>query len=314
VDALAAQGLAARALPLIDIVAVEDLAPLHRAWVALPQRAFVMFVSANAVRHFFSARPPGIPGAEPWPAGVLAGCTGAGTQAALRAAGVPASAIVAPAPGDAQESESLWRLLAGSDWQGRQVSIVRGEDGRDWLAERWREAGADVDFVTAYGRRPPRWDAAGQALLEAARSDPAAWCWHFSSSQAVGHLVDQLADHRMELAHADASGASGAETRAASWATAWAASWALSTHPRIAQAALRAGFGRVDVVAPGLQAAVEALAASGRSRLAAPHGPGAQALDSRSQTPGAGEPPPNPGELLARARADGPGAAPTISR
>lgn len=270
-QALAARGIDARALPLIDIVAVDDLAPLRRVWERLPEQALVMFVSANAVRHFFAARPNGCR----WPPTLQAGCTGPGTQAALVAAGVPLPAIVAPAPDDAQESESLWKRLAHDDWHGRSVTIVRGEDGRDWLADRLREAGADVDFVTAYGRRPPRPDAAGLALLQATQQDPAAWCWHFSSSQAVAHLSDLAPE------------------------ASWAACQALTTHPRIARAAQDAGFGRVALIAPGLQAAMQALASSASDR---PN------LDRQD---GAGK---DAGAHGAHAKStDAPGAAPTIS-
>ena len=46
--------------------------------------------------------------------------------------------------------EHLWSLLAAMPWRGRHVAVVRGEEGRDWLASQWQEAGADVRFV------PPR--------------------------------------------------------------------------------------------------------------------------------------------------------------
>jgi uroporphyrinogen-III synthase len=77
---LQALGVDAVALPLIDIAPVEDGTPLTAAWSTLAAQAMVMFVSANAVAHFFAARPPG---AE-WPGGVLAGSTGPGEQARPR--------------------------------------------------------------------------------------------------------------------------------------------------------------------------------------------------------------------------------------
>lgn len=216
--ALQAAGLCAAALPLIEIGPPADPAPVHAAWATLPACALVMFVSANAVQHFFALGPAAQPA---WPAGVIAACTGPGTAAALRAAGVPATAIVLPPAGAPQESESLWAQLAHRSWAGRQVCVVRGEQGRDWLAESLRAQGADVNFVAAYHRQPPTPDAAGRALLTAARAAPDAHLWLFSSSEAVANLQGLAPD-------AD-----------------WSRSAALASHPRIAAAARGAGFGTV---------------------------------------------------------------------
>jgi uroporphyrinogen-III synthase len=229
--ALQSLGIQARALPLIAIQPVADAAGLQGAWQQLHLQSAVMFVSANAVAHFFAVRPPAVS----WPSGVIAACTGPGTAAALRVAGVPEEALVAPPVGQTQESESLWAVLSGRDWRGQRVSVVRGEAGRDWLAERWRDAGAHVEFLSAYQRQRPTLDAQGSAVLAAAIAAPAGWIWHFSSAQAVAHL--------RELA-----------PRAS-----WAEGAALATHPRISQAALEAGFGCVTDVAPGLEAIVQSL-------------------------------------------------------
>ena len=124
---LQALGLAASALPLIEITALDDPAPLRQAWRDLSQRTLVMFVSANAVEHFFAAAPPG----RGWPAGVLAGSTGPGTSAALRSAGVPVPLLVEPAADAPKfDSEALWERLASRQWAGLSVLVVRGEDGR----------------------------------------------------------------------------------------------------------------------------------------------------------------------------------------
>lgn len=231
---LQALGQAASALPLIEIAALDDPAPVRQAWLDLGERALVMFVSANAVVHFFAAAPPG----RGWPAGVLAGSTGPGTSAALRAAGVPAPLLVEPAADAPKfDSEALWARLAGQDWAGRGVLVVRGEDGRDWLAETLRARGARVDFVAAYRRLPPALTTEEQALLQQSLADPAAHLWLFSSSEAVGHL------------------------RALAPAADWSRSAALASHPRIVQAARTAGFGRVELVAPSACAVAAAAAA-----------------------------------------------------
>ncbi|MDP3082093.1 MAG: uroporphyrinogen-III synthase [Rubrivivax sp.] len=221
--ALRELGLDAEALPLIGIAPVLDAAPVAAAWAGLADYRLVMFVSANAVEQFFSHRPP----VASWPAGVLAGATGPGTTAALCAAGVPLACQVAP-PDDAPrfDSEALWQQLSGRDWAGADVLVVRGEQGRDWLGDTLRQRGARVHFVAAYQRLTPTLDAGGRALLDQALAAPAQHLWLFSSSEALDHLK------------ALAPGAD------------WAASAALASHPRIVQAALAAGFGHVEAVAP----------------------------------------------------------------
>jgi uroporphyrinogen-III synthase len=203
-------------LPLIEIRPVHDPAPIQRAWRKLPGLSLVMFVSANAVLHFMRQRPAGLA----WPRQVLAASTGPGTAAALRQAGVPETALVEP-PGPIYDSEALWQRLVSHDWAGRPVLIVRGQQGRDWLADRLRRSGATVEFVDAYGRAVPALDAGERSLLDQARAAPASWLWLFGSSEAVsnlGHLAGS----------ADWSGAS-----------------ALASHPRIAASARQLGFGYV---------------------------------------------------------------------
>ncbi len=220
---LQALGVDAVALPLIGIAPLDDTAPLRAAWAALPGTALVMFVSANAVAHFFAARPPG----AAWPAGTRAGSTGPGTSAALRHAGLLPAQIVAPAD-DAPvfDSEALWALLEHEDWTGRRALVVRGEDGRDWFAQTVRARGGKVDFVAAYRRLPPVLEPAGRQLVAEACAAPQAHLWLFSSSEAVGHLRSIAPD-------AD-----------------WSAARAAASHPRIAQAARDAGFGTVDLQPP----------------------------------------------------------------
>ena len=231
VNALQALGLDAQALPLIGIAPPHDLTPVRAAWSGLAHQRLVMFVSANAVEHFFAARPAG----ALWPAALPAGSTGPGTSAALRSAGV--RLIEEPAADAPQfDTEALWARLAGQPWLGAQVLIVRGEGGRDWFADTLRAQGAAVTFVAAYRRLPPTLDAAGAALLAAALATPSQHRWLFSSSEAVAHL------------------------QALAPAADWSASSACASHRRIAQAAQQAGFGQVDVVAPTPEAVAKQLA------------------------------------------------------
>jgi uroporphyrinogen-III synthase len=267
VQQLQQQGCDAVALPLIHISPLPNTQPLQQAWLHVQQGryALVMFVSANAVQQFFAAcdaqdtnGPVPPPQAHRWPVGCMAGSTGPGTTAALLAHGVPASAVVAPAA-DAPtlDTEALWQQLRHQPWAGRQVLLVRGEDGRDWLADTLRAHGAAVQLLAAYRRSAPVLMAAEQALLQAALQAPQQHVWLLSSSEAVGYLVQLV--QQGQLAQAPQPGQN------------LHASQAWASHPRIAQTARDAGFGQVLLLQPDLLAVVQqARLATGGSAVSPP--------------------------------------------
>src|SRR5207253_10365027 len=134
VQGLRSAGFDAVALPLIEIGPAQHVAPLREAWLRIAQYRAAMFVSANAVRGFFASRHAEDFGTRAW-------ATGAGTAAALVAAGVRRENIDAPAD-DAQrfDSEALWEIVQSQVDPGARVLLVRGAeagsaqaDGRDWL-------------------------------------------------------------------------------------------------------------------------------------------------------------------------------------
>lgn len=223
---LAALGVRAAALPLIEILPARDPSPVVAAWAALPAADLAVFVSPNAVEQFFAH-------GRAWPAQTLAACVGPGSAQALAAHGVPPGLIVQPAPDAASlDSEHLWEQLSPRrDWRGARVLLLRGDGGREWLAEQLAAAGAHVEAVTVYHRAAPRFDAGEQALLDAALAHPQAYAWLFSSAEAVAHLRGrQLSGQR-----------------------------AIATHPRIAQAARAAGFAPVVLARPDPEAVTQAL-------------------------------------------------------
>ena len=225
---LCERGLDALPLPLIAIGAAADPAIVRAAWETLSMHTLVVFVSPNAVEQFFAAAPDN----ARWPAGTLAGSPGPGTTRELRARAVPAAAIVEPAADAPQfDSEALWAQLSGRPWQGRSALIVRGDGGRDWLADTLRSTGARVELLAAYRRIASKPDAAQRALLAAAIAAPADHLWLFSSSEAI----DRLGALRPDLdAHA------------------WQPARAIATHPRIAERARALGIGSVHASRPGI--------------------------------------------------------------
>lgn len=251
VERLQQGGFAAEALPLIDIAPASDAEAADRAWRALGGYAACMFVSGNAVEYFFKKKMAGT-GSEPARAApkTIAGdgpalppslrlmAPGPGTVAALRAAGVPAGQIDAPAADAAQfDSEALWAVVGQRDWQGRRVLVVRGEgqeaggasSGRDWIGRQWQAAGAEVDFVGVYQRRAPVFTRAQLERARAASGDGSVWL--FSSSEAVANLTGLPA-----LAAVD-----------------WRRARAIATHPRIEEAVRAAGWGVVAASRPALK-------------------------------------------------------------
>jgi len=230
VDRLRECGIDARALPLLAIDPVADTTALQSTWHQLEALDLVMFVSPNAVHGFFNARPPG----ATWPPALRAAATGPGSVQALSTAGVPQGRCVAPtqAPFD---SSALWARLRDEGWSGRRVLVVRGDGGRDEFAQALRDAGATVTFVQAYARQLPHWNDAERTLAQAALERPKAHAWLLSSAEAVAHLPTLLPG------------------------TDWQRSAAVASHARIADAARRIGFGRVEPASPTVEAIVAAL-------------------------------------------------------
>lgn len=230
VDRLTELGCPALALPLLVIEPQPAFAAaVRQAWSELSGCRLVMFVSPNAVLQFFAQAPAG----STWPAGTQAAATGPGTVAALRAQGLAQAQILCPSNDAAQfDAETLWQQrLAAIDWRGARALIVRGEDGRDWLASTLRAAGAEVLLLAAYRRVGPVWDAAALALLARIEASPAHYAWQFSSSEAVRHLADWIARQTVPR-------------------PGLLAAPALATHPRIAETARACGWTTVLDVMP----------------------------------------------------------------
>jgi uroporphyrinogen-III synthase len=223
-------GVEAYPVPLIDIEPLSDISPIQEAWRTLSRYSLVMFVSANAVQHFFVGKPVD----SSWPLSAMAASTGPGTTAALQQSGLRSAMIVEPLPGTGYDSEALWQRLSHRTWKGQNVLVVRGEDGRDWLADQFRGAGADLTALAAYRRLAPVHGPETQTTMQDAVEDPAGFCWLFTSSEAIGHLVELMPQVN------------------------WSHSRALVTHLRVAQAARAAGFGDVQLVESTPLAVVQA--------------------------------------------------------
>jgi uroporphyrinogen-III synthase len=186
--AVAALGRRAVVLPLLEIAPLADTSALRAALDRLPAYAMVAFVSPNAVDAAFAHL-------SGWPAGVPIGVVGEGSRLALARHGVtPDNATIHCPPDPASsDSEGLLASLDLAALRDRRVLIVRGESGRELMADTLRAAGALVETVAAYRRSVPRLDAALAARLAgllAQQND-----WIITSSEALrglASLVEQL--------------------------------------------------------------------------------------------------------------------------
>lgn len=187
-----ALGREAVVLPLLEIFPLPDQAELQRTLAGLARYAMVAFVSPNAIDAAFAH-------IGAWPRAVAIAVLGEGSRAALARHGVDASSatIVSPQDASRSDSENLLRTLDLAALNGKEVLIVRGESGRELMADGLRAAGAIVTTVAAYRRSVPELtpQLAGQLEgLLACDND-----WIVTSSEALRGLlalVEQLAAQR----------------------------------------------------------------------------------------------------------------------
>lgn len=138
------QGAEVSHFPAISITLVS---PAKANLAVIEQADHVVFVSVNAVRGLKEAL-------DKYPDVCLAAeiaAIGPATAEALRQAGHE-SVIVAPPP---HNSEALLSTSHLRDLEHRKVVIVRGQSGREMLAEELRRRGAEVQYLKVYRRDPP---------------------------------------------------------------------------------------------------------------------------------------------------------------
>ncbi|MBY0241337.1 MAG: uroporphyrinogen-III synthase [Burkholderiaceae bacterium] len=181
-ERVAALGLAVEVLPLLEITALPDPAPLQAVLARLADFDLVAFVSPNAIDAAFQFLPA-------WPAGVAIAVVGEGSKLALAAHGVSDASARIYMPADSAHSDTE-HLLAAMDLQalhGARVLIVRGDSGRELMGDAFRAAGADVTVVAAYRRGVPSLCAELAQRLPALLAGSATWL--ITSSEALRGLL-----------------------------------------------------------------------------------------------------------------------------
>lgn len=178
-----ALGREVEVLPLLEISPLPDQAPLRAVLAGLADYKLVAFVSPNAIDAAFAH-------IAAWPQGLQAAVVGEGSRQALIAQGVPASRIASPADPALSDTEHLLQALDMPALRGARVLIVRGESGRELMADSFRAAGAEVTVLPAYRRAVPRLTDALAARLRALAAGEADWI--ITSSEALRGLVGLL--------------------------------------------------------------------------------------------------------------------------
>lgn len=129
-------------LPLLAIRPLPNGGELPEALAAMRPEDLVVFVSPRAVAAAAEVRP-----LPDWPAAQVA-AVGAATGRALSDAGCREALL----PDGSEDSEGLLDRLGGLSMTDRRVWIIRGETGRELLAETLTARGARTQFVAVYRR------------------------------------------------------------------------------------------------------------------------------------------------------------------
>jgi uroporphyrinogen-III synthase len=168
--------------PLLEIGPADDPVPLAEAIDRLDEYATIVFISPNAVEFGL----PPIRARRDWPSSATAAAIGQSTAALLAHYKIPR--IVAPA--ERFDSESLLELdhFAAARVVGRRVLILRGNGGRELLADTLTARGAEVDCVPCYHRSSPADGAPLMSLLRNNRLDALT----VSSSEGLRNLAALL--------------------------------------------------------------------------------------------------------------------------
>lgn len=132
--------------PALEIAGPADPAALRRQLAAAGDYQLLIFISANAVEHAFELLPDSLPADQQIAA------VGNATARALAERGLEPTLV----PPQRFDSEGLLTLPDLQDMKGKRVLILRGNGGRELLADTLRERGAEVDYAEVYRRLLPQ--------------------------------------------------------------------------------------------------------------------------------------------------------------
>ncbi|HYC41779.1 MAG TPA: uroporphyrinogen-III synthase [Noviherbaspirillum sp.] len=184
---LAALGRDAVVFPLLEILPLPDQAALQATLRNVGDYAMVAFVSPNAIDAAFTH-------IDRWPPHVALAVVGEGSKAALAQHGLTSANATIYSPLDPQrtDSQTLVEALDLAALRGKRVLILRGETGRELLADALRDHGVQVEQVAAYRRAAPVLDDAKSTELQRLLHANADWV--ITSSEALRILLQMVRD------------------------------------------------------------------------------------------------------------------------
>lgn len=182
---VAALGRQAVVFPLLEILPLSDTTKLRSTLDDLESYAMVAFVSPNAIDAAFAH-------VAQWPTSIPLAVVGDGSKAALAQHGLtPANAtIISPVDRTRTDSQTLLEVLDIEALRGKKVLIVRGETGRELLADALREKGVEVEQLAAYRREAPVLDDERRQTLLRLLDTSADWI--ITSSEALRYLLQMV--------------------------------------------------------------------------------------------------------------------------
>ncbi|MFW5432352.1 MAG: uroporphyrinogen-III synthase [Methylophilaceae bacterium] len=165
--------------PLIEIVPLEDYSTLKNVIVNINQYDWVLFISSNAVQN-------GMPHLikQGIPSTLRFAAIGPKTATALSKFDV--NNVLIPS-GSRFDSESLLSLPEMYAMQGKKVMIVRGNGGREVLANTLKSRGAEVTFAECYQRINPQ---SNCDILSKAYANHQLQSIIITSSEAMRYFLD----------------------------------------------------------------------------------------------------------------------------
>lgn len=178
VAAIESAGGEAIRFPVIQIVG-RSQEIVAQEFALLPKPDICIFVSRNAVEH-------GLPVIRD--SGSALAAIGPTTRDAIEAAG----SRVTIGSDDGFNSEHLLAHPALHDVRGRSVLIIRGDSGREALANTLRERGADVSYLSVYRREIRRAPAIELESLVAKWRDGDIDCVTVMSVETLENLLQQM--------------------------------------------------------------------------------------------------------------------------
>jgi len=190
--AIESDGAKALSLPLIEIKTLNDaqaIQDLKDKVLQLDSYQSLIFVSNNAVSfggEIINNYWPQFP--------VAVDVIAVGPTTAEAAQERLACEVIQPSSG--MTSEDILRLPHLQDVSEKKIGIVRGQGGRELLADTLRERGATVDYLEAYSRTPVNYTSADfcNRLLEAGVN-----VLTVSSGESLDRLTHLLADNRKKF-------------------------------------------------------------------------------------------------------------------